>query len=147
MKFKISLRTIKGLKYKANDNTFIKSKRSSYDDSTVKDCFLVLDKNSDIIFSNFSFSKAIGFLCNYGSNAKNDKFVIKDGSVPKREFNKGVYNPNTFRRDYYNNSNNGKTLKNYSIKIHPVKVKDYVDYVKSLKTKTSKKSRKKLVKS
>lgn len=124
---------------RSNDNTFIRSKRSSYDANTVKDCFIVLDKNSDILFSGFSCSKAINFLCLYGSNLKNDKFVMKDGSVPKREFNKGAYNSNTFRRDYYNNSNNGKTLKNYSIKSYPIKVQDYVDYVKSPKAKTAKK--------
>jgi hypothetical protein len=113
----------------------------------VKDCFIVLDKNSDIIFSSFSCSKAINFLCLYGSKPKNEGFIMKDGSMPKREFNKGAYNSNTFRRDYYNNSNNGKTLANYSIKTYPVNVKDYVDCVKSLRTKTSKKSIKKLEKS
>ena len=128
---------------RSNDNTFIRSKRSSYNANTVKDCFIVLDKNSDILFSGFSCSKAIEFLCLYGSNLKNDKFVMKDGSVPKREFDKGAYNSNTFRRDYYNNSNSGKTLKNYSIKSYPIKVQDYVDYVKSLRAKTSKKSNKK----
>ena len=65
---------------------------------------------------------------------------MKDGSMPKSEFNKGGYNSNTFRRDYYNKSNHGKTLANYSIKIYPINVKYYVDYVKFLTTKTSKKS-------
>ena len=124
---------------RANDNTFIRSKRSNYNANTIKDCFIVLDKNSDIIFSSFSCSKSIKFLCKYGSNPKNQQFIMKDGSIPKREFNKGAYNTNTFRKDYYNNSNNGKTLENYSVKTYPVKVKDYVDYVKPPKKKTSKK--------
>ena len=124
---------------RANDNTFIKSKRTSYDTNTMKDSFIVLDKNSDIIFSSFSCSKAINFLCLYGSKPKKERFIMKDGSIPKRELNKGVYNRNTFRRDYYNNISNSKTLKNYSIKTFPVHVKDYVDYVKPPKNKTSKK--------
>ena len=47
---------------KTNNNTFIKLKRSSYNANAVKNCFIVLDKNSDFIFSNFSCSKAIKFL-------------------------------------------------------------------------------------
>lgn len=125
---------------KINDNTFIKSKKSSYDTKTIKYSFIVLDKNSDILFSSFSCSKAIGFLCNYALNPKNERFIMKDGSIPKREFNKGIYNVNTYRRDYYNNISNSKTPKNYSIKTYPVHVKDYVDYVKFLRNKKPKKS-------
>jgi hypothetical protein len=124
---------------RVNDNTFIKSKRTNYDANTMKDSFIVLDKNSEIIFSSFSCSKSIAFLISYGINSKNEQFIMKDGTIPKREFNKGVYNRNTFRKDYYNNSTNNKTLKNYCIKTYPVHVKDYVDYVKPPKKKTSKK--------
>ena len=104
----------------------------------MKDSFIVLNKNSDIIFSSFSCSKAIEFLCRFGSNPKNERFIMKDGCIPKREFNKGSYNPNIYRRDYYNNSCSCKTLKNYSVKSYPVDVKDYVDYVKSVRKKTYK---------
>lgn len=127
---------------RANDNTFIKSKRNNFDAKNIKDSFIVLNENSEIIYSSFSCSKAIKFLCNYGFDSKNDRFIMKDGSIPKREFGKGVYNTNTFRKEYYNNSSNSKTLKNYSIKIYPVHVKNYVDYVKSLKNKKAKKSKK-----
>lgn len=88
---------------KANDNTFIRSKRNSYNAKTIKDSFIVLDNNSEIIYASFSCSKAINFLCAYAYRPENDRFVMKDGTIPKREFGKGVYNTNTFRRDYFNN--------------------------------------------
>lgn len=124
---------------KSKDFTYTRSKRYSYNANTIKDSFIVLDKNSNIIFASFSCSKAIRFLCGYGANPKNEQFIMKDGSIPKRKYNRGPYNINTFRRDYYNNNCSGKTLKNYSIKIYPIHIKDYVDYVKPSK-KTPKKA-------
>ena len=114
----------------SKDFTYTRSKRYSYNANTIKDSFIVLDENSNIIFASFSCSKAIRFLCVYGMNPKNKQFIMKDGSIPKRKYGRGAYNPDTFRRDYYNNNCSSKTLKNYSIKIYPIQVKDYVDYVR-----------------
>ena len=60
-------------------------------------------------------------------------FKMKDGSIPIKTSNKGVYNPNTFKKDYYANSSKSKTVENYIIKIYDVNVKQYVNYMKSLK--------------
>ena len=56
--------------------------------------------------------------------------------MPQVEWNKGVYNVDTFRKDYYNNDCPSKTIANYSIKIFPVKVQEYVDYAKANKKVT-----------
>lgn len=61
---------------------------------------------------------------------------MKDGSTPLKVFNKGIYNADTFKRDYYSNSSTNKTIANYSIKTYEVNVDDYIDYVNPPKIKT-----------
>jgi hypothetical protein len=73
------------------------------------------------------------FLCEYAFTKK--RFIMEDGSIPVKIFNKGIYNPLTFKRDYYANSSKSKTVANYTIKIYDVNVKDYVTHVKSLNQK------------
>ncbi|WP_439130862.1 BT4734/BF3469 family protein [Polaribacter sp.] len=116
---------------KANDNTYIRAKRQSFNKDTIKKCYVALDVNNNIIFSYFSRMQTIKNLCVYAS--KNSPFKLKDGSIPQVLWNRGTYNIDTFRKNYYNNNCPSKTIANYSIKIFPVKVQEYVDYAKSLK--------------
>lgn len=60
---------------------------------------------------------------------------MKDGSVPVKNFNKGIYNPDTFKRDYYANSSKSRTVSNYVIKIYDINIKQYAIYVKTVKHK------------
>ena len=59
---------------------------------------------------------------------------MKDASTPSKNYNKGIYNANTFKRDYYCNSSNSKTVANYSIQNCEVDIKDYQN---SLSKKTT----------
>lgn len=47
---------------------------------------------------------------------------MKYGSIPVKVYNKGIYNPISFKRDYYANSYKSKTVANYSSKSHQNKV-------------------------
>jgi hypothetical protein len=118
---------------KANDKTYIRAKRYTFKNDTIKKCYVALDVNNNIMFSYFSQMETIKNICFYAY--KNSPFRMKDSSVPEVKWNKGIYNVDTFRKDYYNNNCPSKTIANYSIKINPINVKEYVDYVKSLKKK------------
>jgi hypothetical protein len=106
---------------------FLNNKTSSY----TQKVYTVFDKKGTIIYANFDQMQTFNFLCNYAYN--NERFKMKDGSIPIKTSNKGVYNPNTFKKDYYANSSKSKTVENYIIKIYDVNVKQYVNYMKSLK--------------
>lgn len=106
---------------------FLNNKTSSY----TQKVYAVFDKKGTIMYANFDQMQTFKFLCNYAYN--NERFKMKDGSIPVKIFNKGVYNPNTFKKDYYANSSKSKTVENYTIKIYDVNVKQYVNYMKSLK--------------
>ena len=92
--------------------------------------FVVLDKNCRFLFADFSKSNACKLLCNYAF--KNEDFKLKNGTSPVKNHNKGIYNPDTFRKDYYPKKSINKTVDNYSIEVYDVNIKDYKDYVDSL---------------
>jgi hypothetical protein len=90
---------------------------------TLKTSYVVLNKNSEIIYADFELTKTCKFLCDYAF--KNEGFVVKDASTPAKNHNKGIYNANTFKRDYYCNSSSSKTVANYSIQTCEVDIRDY----------------------
>ncbi|MEQ6122641.1 DEAD/DEAH box helicase family protein [Pseudotenacibaculum sp. MALMAid0570] len=98
-----------------------------------KSAHVIIDSKDNIIYANFDQKATCKFLCHYAYN--NERFKMKDGSIPVKDFNKGIYNPNTFKRDYYANSSTTKTVVNYIIKVYDVNIKEYVTYVKSLEHK------------
>ncbi|MFY0603660.1 MAG: DEAD/DEAH box helicase family protein [Flavobacteriaceae bacterium] len=98
-----------------------------------KPVYVIHDSKGNIIYANFDQKATFKFLCVYAF--KNERFKMKDGSIPVKKINKGIYNPDTFKRDYYANSSKSKTVSNYGIKIYDVNIKEYVTYVKSLEHK------------
>jgi hypothetical protein len=122
---KIKIRTEQGREI----INFLSKKTSNY----TKPVHVVFDKKGNIIYANFDQMATCKFLCEYAFTKK--RFIMEDGSIPVKIFNKGIYNPLTFKRDYYANSSKSKTVANYTIKIYDVNVKDYVTHVKSLNQK------------
>lgn len=114
--------------------------RVTINNNTTETSYVVLNKKNDILYSGFFLSKACKFLCDYAY--ENEGFVLKDRSTPPKNLNKGIYNPDTFRRDYYANSSKNKSIANYSIVLFDVNIQDYRDHLGKLKT-VSKKKRKK----
>tara|TARA_R110001606_G_scaffold399236_1_gene582615 strand:- start:2652 stop:5783 length:3132 start_codon:yes stop_codon:yes gene_type:complete len=106
------------------------SKESS---NFTKPAYVIFDKKGNVIYANFEQKVTFKFLCNYAFT--NERFKMKDGSIPVKTFNKGIYNPDTFKKDYYANSSKCKTVTNYVIKIYVVNIKEYVNYVKPQKPK------------
>lgn len=100
------------------------------DTIVTKPAYLVFDKKGEILFSEFSIIKTCKFLCKYAYN--NERFIMKDGSIPVKEYNRSVYNPSTFKRDYYANDSKSKTPANYSIKVYDINILEYKDYISSL---------------
>ncbi|APG66318.1 hypothetical protein LPB136_13460 [Tenacibaculum todarodis] len=98
-----------------------------------KPVYVIRDSNGNIIYADFEHKATCKFLCDYAF--KNERFKMRDGSIPVKTYNKGIYNLNTFKRDYYANSSKSKTVANYNIKIYDVNIKEYIIYVKSLKHK------------
>ncbi|QXP72518.1 hypothetical protein H0I31_02115 [Tenacibaculum sp. AHE15PA] len=107
------------------------SSRVTLNSNTTKTSYVVLNKKGDIIYSDFSLTKACKFLCQHAFD--NDRFVMKDGSTPPKSFNKGIYNSDTFKRDYYSNSSESKSIANYSIIVFDVNIQDYRDHLDRLK--------------
>ena len=97
--------------------------------TATKPAYVIHDSKGDIIYADFEHKATCKFLCDYAFN--NERFKMMDGSIPVKTFNKGIYNFNTFKRDYYANSSKSKTVSNYDIKIYDVNIKEYVTYVKS----------------
>ena len=102
---------------------------SSGSDHTVK-TYIVLDKNFKFLYADFSKNKACKYLCDYAFN--NEGFKLKNGITPVKHQNKGVYNPSTFRKDYYPKKSSNKTVDNYHIEELDVNIQDYKDYIDSL---------------
>ena len=98
-----------------------------------KPAYVVFNEKGNIIYANFDCKATCTFLCKYAFD--NERFKMKDGSVPVKNFNKGIYNPDTFKRDYYANSSISRTVSNYVIKIYDINIKQYAIYVKPVKHK------------
>ena len=120
---KIKIRTETGRKI----INFLNSKPSKH----TMPVHVIFDKKGNLIYADFDQQKTCAFLCDYATN--NERFKMKDGSIPVKTFNKGIYNPRTFKRDYYANSSKSKTVANYSIKIYDVNIKEYVIYTQNKK--------------
>ena len=105
-------------------------KRAGLKSNYTKKVYLVLDKNSKLLFADFSKTQACVFLCDYAY--KNEGFKMKDGTTPVKIENKGIYNPDTFRKDYFSKKLINKTVNNYSPEVHDVNIQDYKDYIDSL---------------
>lgn len=124
---------INRIRTRSNNAKVTLGNSSTFKSINTKTSYTILDKKGGIIYSDFSLTKVFKFLCDYAFN--NERFEMEDGSTPIKNYNKGVYNPNTFKRDYYSNSSKSKTVSNYIIKIYDVNIKDYVTYVQSIKLK------------
>lgn len=92
--------------------------------------YVVFDKNFKLLYADFSKSKACKYLCDYAFN--NEGFKLKNGIIPVKHQNKGVYNPSTFRKDYYPKKSSNKTVDNYHIEEFDINIQDYKDYIDSL---------------
>ena len=101
--------------------------------NVTKPAYVIFDKEGNIIYANFEQKATFKFLCNHAFTK--ERFKMKDGSIPVKTSNKGIYNPDTFQKDYYVNSSKTKSVSNYIIKIYDVNIKEYVNYVKPQKPK------------
>ena len=95
--------------------------------------YLVVNNKNKVINANFYLTKACDFLCDYAY--KNEGFKLNNGNTPVKNFNKGIYNPSTFKRDYYSGNQKNNRVKNYRIESIDIDVSDYVNYVNSLNKK------------
>lgn len=95
-----------------------------------KEAYVVLNKNKELLYADFSKTKACVFLCDYA--LKNVGFRLKSGTTPVKNESKGIYNPSNFRKNYLHKKFLNKTVDNYSIEVYDVNIKDYKDYVDSL---------------
>lgn len=95
--------------------------------------YLVLDDTGKLLYADFSTKETCSFLCSYAYS--NNSFEMKDGSIPPRIYNKGIYNPGTFLNDYFANSSDSKTVSNYSIKVYNVNLLDYRKFTDAKKRK------------
>ena len=98
-----------------------------------KALYFVINKKNEIINADFYLNKACAFLCKHAY--KNEGFKLKNGTIPVKIENKGIYNKETFRRDYFEKNPNDNRVKNYRIETINIDVSDYVNYVKSLNQK------------
>lgn len=59
----------------------------------------MLNKNKEVIYADFSKTKACEFLCQY--DLKNEEFKLKNGSTLVKDDVKGIYNPSNLRKIIY----------------------------------------------
>jgi len=112
--------------------------------SEISISYIVLDKHRTIIYADFSLTKTVRFLCRYAF--KNEGFEMLNGDIPVKHFGKGIYNEDTFKRDYYASRLESKTVANYSIQIYDVDIQNYIDYLDAPRVQALAKKRKKLLK-
>ncbi|MFY9242013.1 MAG: hypothetical protein WAO74_03190 [Polaribacter sp.] len=96
----------------------------------VKKVFLALNKKNELICADFSKSKFCDFVCKYAY--KNDPFRLKNGVIPVKIENSGMYNSSTFSKSYLFKESIHKTVDNYTFEEYTVDIYDYVNYYKSL---------------
>lgn len=92
--------------------------------------YVVLNSKNEILYADFRKNQACNFLCNYA--LVNEEFRLKNGIIPVKNKDRGIYNSITFEKDYYPKKSAHKTLENYSIEELNITVIDYLDYVKSV---------------
>jgi hypothetical protein len=98
-----------------------------------KPAYLIFDHNGKLIYADFSPEESCKHLCSHAFS--NNGFVMKDGSMPAKNYNKGIYNPRTFLNDYFANSSDSKTVNNYTIKIYDINLLDYRNFADAKKRK------------
>jgi hypothetical protein len=95
-----------------------------------KKVFVALNEKKELICADFSKSKFCDFVCKYAY--KNDPFRLKNGVIPVKKANSGIYNSSTFSKSYLFKKTIHKTVDNYSFEEHLVDINKYIDYYKSL---------------
>lgn len=98
-----------------------------------KPTYLIFDQNGKLLYDDFSSAESCKYLCSHAFS--NNGFVMKDGSIPPKNYNKGIYNPSTFLNDYFANSSECKTVSNYIIKIYDINLLDYRNFADAKKRK------------
>ena len=103
--------------------------KSSDPCEVTKRAYVILNAKKEIIYAHFKKEETLKYLCEYAF--KNQGFIMEDGSIPVKYFFKGIYNSDTFRLDYYDNSSKSNIVANYKIKIYDINIKNYVKYVQN----------------
>tara|TARA_R110002050_G_scaffold95549_4_gene198924 strand:+ start:58211 stop:61276 length:3066 start_codon:yes stop_codon:yes gene_type:complete len=98
--------------------------------SLTKKAHILLNEKDKLIYADFSKSKFADFVCKYAY--KNEAFRLKNGLIPVKKINNGIYNPDNLRKNYLSNKAINKTIDNYKFEEYNIDVNDYVDYYKSL---------------
>jgi hypothetical protein len=102
------------------------SKTSTY----LKKVYVALNEKNEIVCADFSKFKFCDFVCKY--SYKNDPFRLKNGVIPVKIENSGMYNSSTFSKSYLFKESIHKTVDNYTFEEYTVDIYDYVNYYKSL---------------
>jgi len=101
-----------------------------------KPAYLIIDHNGKLIYADFSPEESCKYLCSHAFS--HNGFVMKDGSMPAKNYNKGIYNPMTFLNDYFVNSTDSCTVSNYNIKVYDINLLDYRNFADAKKRKKKK---------
>jgi hypothetical protein len=125
----------------ANDDTYIKAKRKTYDSDKIALCYVAIDQNGKLLFAKFNKTKFCKEIIDHAYF--NQGFIMSDGVNPAMEYGKGIYNYRTFKRDYFNQESKKRKIINYQIKTFDVPIEKYVNYVKAIKLKKNAPKRKK----
>lgn len=92
--------------------------------------WVALDNSNKIILVEKTKGKFCKDICVFAF--KNKPFILSSGS-PIKKFNKGIYSPKTFERDYINNSNPLRFIKNYKFKRVKISRKQFNSYLRDTK--------------
>lgn len=98
------------------------------DPNYAKKVFIVLNKDHEILYANFSKSASCRFLCDYAYT--HEGFKLKNGITPVKS-KKGIYNPETYRTSFYNKKEPSRAINNYSIIELDVYIARYLEYLKT----------------
>lgn len=98
------------------------------DPNYAKKVFIVLNKDHEILYANFSKSASCRFLCDYAYT--HEGFKLKNGITPVKS-EKGIYNPETYRTSFYNKKEPSRAVNNYSIIELDVYIARYLEYLKT----------------
>ena len=98
-----------------------------------KPAYLIFDQNGILLYADFSPEECCKHICSHAFS--HNGFVMKDGCMPAKNYDKGIYNPRTFLNDYFANSSDSKTVSNYSIKIYDINLLDYRYFADAKKRK------------
>ncbi|MCG1035766.1 DEAD/DEAH box helicase family protein [Polaribacter sargassicola] len=123
---KLFIKTKKIRPRSSSGNRQTVSSTSSY----IKKCYIALNEKNELICADFSKSKFCAYICKYAY--KNAPFRLKNGVIPIKIENRGMYNSSSFSKGYLFKESTHKTVDNYTFKEYEVDIYDYVNYYKSL---------------